>query len=71
MSSSARQSVTPLVGLSPPSVVDLEADLEITPTFDEYIKDLPPYVPGELSMGKEKLPPSLLIDEEEAVAHLW
>lgn len=64
------QAIAPPVRLTPPIVVDLEAALETAPTFDECIEDLPLYIPEESSKEKEKLPPSLLANEEEAAAHL-
>lgn len=69
-SSSAPQVVALPVGLPPPSIVNLEADLEAAPTFDECVKDLSCHILEGSGRGKEKLQPSLLANEEEVVTYL-
>lgn len=67
---STPSAVIPPTALSPPTFVDLDRALENAPAFDESIDDLSFFTPGGFSKGKEKVPPSLLVDEDQAVAHL-
>lgn len=68
--SSTPQVIVSLVGMLAPSILDLEAALESAPIFDECIEDLPQFILEGSDRGKEKLPPSMLTDEEELVSHL-
>lgn len=66
---------TPLLALAsvvqpPVSVVELEAALDSIPSFDECVKNLPSYNTRGSSKGKEKIGPSLLAKEIEAISHL-
>lgn len=67
-----RLTPTAPIPVAPPpiSIVDLEAALDSLPSFDEYVKHLPSYSAEGSSKGKEKIAPSLLAEEVEAVGHL-
>lgn len=69
--SEAPPTVSTSTALAVPSIIDLEVALETMPKFDECVVDLLHYLPSWSSKnGKEKDPPSLLQDEDQAIVHL-